>query len=76
MGLLCMNCIKKYNNKMGGFGIDDKSRNDYMIYFWVRKRKWWWCILFWDVGVILTNAYIIWRTLSSTKSATGLIPRL
>ena len=57
---LRMNCINKYNNKMGGVGISDKYRNYYRIYFGVRKRKWWWYIFFWDVVVILTNAYIIY----------------
>ena len=55
MILLHMNCIKKYNNKMGGVGISDKPRNYYMIYLGVRKSKWWWYILFWDAGIILTN---------------------
>ena len=28
--------------------------------FWVRNRKWCWYILFWAVGVILANPYIIY----------------
>ena len=45
---------------MGGVGISGNPRNDYRIYFGVRKRKWWWNILFWNVVVILTYAYIIY----------------
>ena len=55
-----MNYINKYNNTMGDVGIDDNPRNYYRIYFGLRKRKWWGYILFWDVVVILINAYIIY----------------
>ena len=55
-----MNYTKKHNNEMGGVGIADNIRNYYRIYIWVRNRKWWWYILFWDVGVIPTNEYIIY----------------
>ena len=57
---LRMNCTKKFNNKMGGVGIDDNPRNYYRIYFGARERKWWWYICFCAVVVILTNAYIIY----------------
>ena len=55
-----MNCINKYNNKIGGVSISDKPGKYYRIYFGVRKRKWWWYILFWSVGFIVTNAYIMY----------------
>ena len=55
-----MNCINKYNNKMGGVDISDQPRNYYKRYFGVIKRKWLWYIFFWDVFVIITNAYIIY----------------
>ena len=45
---------------MLGVGIADNLRNLYMIYFWVRNKKWWCYIFFWSIGVILTNAYIIY----------------
>ena len=56
---LRMNCTKKYNYKMGGVDIVDNRRNNYRVYFGLRKRKRWWYILFWAVVIILTNAYII-----------------
>ena len=40
--------------------ISDKLRNYHMMDIWVRNRKWWWSILFWAIGVILKNAYIIY----------------
>ena len=51
---------KKPKNEMGGVGIADNLRNLYRIYFWVRNMEWWCYIFFWSVGVILTNAYIIY----------------
>ena len=36
-------------------------RNNYRFDHWLRKRKWWWYIIFWDIGVILVNAYIVYR---------------
>ena len=55
-----MNCINKYNNKVGGVDIADQPRNYYRIYFVVRKRNWLWYISFWAVVFIQTNAYIIY----------------
>ena len=55
-----MNYINKYNNEMGGVSIADNLRNYYKIYFWVRKRKWWWYILFWEVGSVFMHAYVIY----------------
>ena len=36
--------------------------------FWVRSRMWWWYIYFWDVGVIFTNAYIIYTCIHNMNS--------
>ena len=55
---------------MGGVGIDDNPRNYYSVYFGVKKRKWLWYILFWDVGVILTNAYMIYICIHNMHGAT------
>ena len=63
-----MNYINKYNNEMGGVGVADNLRNYYGIYFGVRDRKCWWYILFWSVGVILTNACIIYIFMHNTHS--------
>ena len=30
---------------------------------WVRNRKWWWSMLFWSLGVLLTNAYKVYLNL-------------
>ena len=57
---LCMYYIYKYINELGGVGIADNIRSYYRIIVWVRNRKLWWYILFWAVGVILANSYIIY----------------
>ena len=45
---------------MGGVCISDNLRKYYRLYFGLSNRKWWWYILFWAVGTILTNGYIIY----------------
>ena len=54
-----MNCINKYNNRMGGVGIADNPRNYYRIYFGSMNMNWWWYIFFWGAVVILTTEYVI-----------------
>ena len=41
--------------------VADQLINNYWFDRWLRKRKWWWSIMFWDIGVILVNAYIFYR---------------
>ena len=57
---LRMNKIHEYNNKMGGVDLSDQLRGTYRIYKGVRNRKWWWSILFWSIGVMITNTYVIY----------------
>lgn len=35
---------------------------------WMRKRKWWWTIMFWAVGVTLTNSYLIYKKLCEEEN--------
>ena len=53
--------INDYNHQLGDVGVDDQLRKNYWFDHWLRKRKWWWSIMFWDIGVILVNAYIVYR---------------
>jgi len=55
-----MNFIHKYNSEMGDVDLADQLRGSYRVDHWIRNRKWWWSLLFWGLGVILTNAYIIY----------------
>ena len=54
---LRLNQINKYNNVMGDVYVADQLRGVYRLYCWVRNRKWWWSMLFWSMGVLLTNDY-------------------
>ena len=46
---------------MGDVDVADQLRNNYWFDHWLRKRKWWWSIMFWAIGVILVNSYIVNR---------------
>ena len=55
-----MNTIHEYNNTIGVVDLADRKRGDYPIDKGVRNRKWWWYILFWLIGVMITNVYVIY----------------
>lgn len=57
---LRLNQIDNYNAEMGNVDLADQLRGSYRLDHGVRNRKWWWSILFWGVGVLLTNAYIVY----------------
>ena len=46
---------------MGHVDVSDQLRGSYRIDRWVRNRKWWWSMFFWGIGVLLTNAYVVYR---------------
>ena len=50
--------IDTYNNEMGQVDIADQLRGSYRCDWWLRNRKWWWSLLFWVFGLLLTNTYI------------------
>ena len=45
---------------MGGVDLADQLQGTYCIDEGVRNRKWWWSILFWSIGVMITNTYVIY----------------
>ena len=55
---LRLNVNDFYNHAMGNVDVSDQLRNTYRFDHWLRKRKWWWSILFWWIGVMLVNAYV------------------
>ena len=57
---LRMNTIHEYNNTIGGVDIADQLQGAYRIDKGVWNKKWWWSILFWSIGVMITNAYVIY----------------
>ena len=60
MRFLRLNQIDTYNYGMGSVDIADQLRVFYRPDHWIRNRKWWWSILFWAFGVILTNSYVLY----------------
>ena len=63
-----MDYINDYNNEMGNVDIVDHLRNIYRFDHWLRK-KWWWSILFWAIGVMRVNAYIVYVKINERDSA-------
>ena len=57
---LRMNNIDKYNKEMGNVDLADQLRGNYRLDKNIRNRKWWWLIMFWSIGVSLTNAYVMY----------------
>ena len=57
---LHLNRIDTYNNSMGHVDIADQLQAFYRPDHWVCNRKWWWATWFWALGVIITNAYIVY----------------
>lgn len=58
MKFLRMGFIDVYNHTMGDVDLADQLRGNYRPDRWIRNRKWWWAMMFWGWGVLLTNAYI------------------
>ena len=38
--------IETYSNEMGNVDIANQYQNTYRFDHWMRKRKWWWAVLF------------------------------
>ena len=68
---LRLNQINDYNNGMGDVDIADQLRGVYRLDTWVRNRKWWWSMLFWSVGVLLTNAYKVYLRVNEDEGITS-----
>ena len=58
MKFLRLNINDDYNHKMCDVDSADQHRNQYRFDHLMHKRKWWWLIFFWGIGVLIVNAYI------------------
>ena len=61
---LRMNNIDHYNYSMGHVDLSDQLRDQYRMNYWLRNRKWWWSLMMWGLGVQITNAYVMYKTLN------------
>ena len=61
MKFLHLNINNSYNHGMGGVDIADQLRDYYGFDHWSRQRKWWWSIFLWAMGVLLVNAYVLYK---------------
>jgi hypothetical protein len=55
-----LNINDNYNKEMGHVDVSDQLRNYYRFDHYMRKRKWWWSLAFWGIGVQLVNAYVVY----------------
>jgi len=67
---LRLNQIDSYNNGMGDVDLTDQLRGVYRLDRFVRKRKWWWSMLFFSTGVLLTNAYRVYLRINEDEGVT------
>eukprot|EP00957_Ditylum_brightwellii_P034792 2636970-Ditylum_brightwellii.AAC.1 len=56
---LHVNTIQSYNMTIGSVDLADQLCGKYHINNGVRNRKWW-SVMFWSIGVMLTNAFIMY----------------
>ena len=64
MKFLRMNNIDQYNYSMGHMDLSDQLRDQYRMNYWIRNRKWWWSFVLWGLGVAITSAYVMYKTLN------------
>jgi hypothetical protein len=57
---LRLNINDDYNREMNDVDIFDHLRTIYEFDHWLRNRKWWWAIFLYAMGVLLTNAYLVY----------------
>ena len=62
MKFLRLNINSDYILKMNDVDCSDQLRNNYHFDHWMRKRKWWWSVFFWGIGVLKVNAYVAYVT--------------
>ena len=60
---LRLNYNYSYDYNMKSVDLSDQLRNVYRVDHWMRKCEWWWSLFFWGHGLVLANAYIIYKTL-------------
>ena len=76
MEFLRLNQIDAYNHGMGDVDLADQLRGVYRLDRWVRNRKWWWSMLFFSMGVLLTNAYKVYLRINEDEGITTKSNRL
>ena len=54
----CLNIVDDYNMHMNSVDRADQLRGVYRWDTFMRKRKWWWSILFWVMQMLQTNAFV------------------
>ena len=61
MGFYRLNVLDTYNYNMNNVDIADQLAEVYQWDHWMRKRKWWWAIMFWVLQQQIMNAFICYK---------------
>ena len=56
-----LNVVDNYNKHMNSVDQADHLRGVYRWDTFMRKRKWWWSILFWCMQMLQTNSYLMYH---------------
>ena len=67
MMFLWLSINNDYNYGMGGVDIVDQLQNYYRFDHWMHKRKWWWSVFFWAIGVLLVDCYVSYKKFMESK---------
>ena len=59
MMFLWLSINNEYKYGTGGVDIVDQLQNYYCFDHWMHKRKWWWSVFFWAIGVFLVNCCLL-----------------
>jgi len=69
---LRLNINDSYNGDMGHVDVSDQLREVYKFNQWMRNYKWWWAITQWGLGILLVNAFVIYKTVCEEEGVTPL----
>ena len=53
---------------MSEVNVADQLLGVYWLDRWVRNMKWWWSMLFWYMGLLLTSSYKLYLQMCNEES--------
>ena len=69
---LRLNINDSYNGDMGHVDVSDQLREVHKFNQWMRNYKRWWAIMQWGIGVLLVNAFVVYKLVCEADGVTPL----